>query len=181
MFIEVIIIAVLFSLITGGKLTNLGQLNFRCFYMVIAAYVIQSGIDYWATGQRFGGYPYLHMVSYFILFFVLFQNRRLPGMYFIIIGTLLNFIVISLNGGQMPVSPDILPENLSQELAAGHGGTHNLLTGDTRVKFLADIFHIRYFNQNQLISIGDIIIDIGAFLLVFMGMKRSGEWRVESG
>lgn len=174
MFLEVIIIAILVGLITGGKMANLGRLDFKYFYMVIAAYVIQAGIDYWAPGNLFGGYPYLHLVSYFCLFFVLFQNRRLPGMYFILAGTLLNFIVIALNGGQMPVSPDILPPDLSQALATGHGGTHSLITGNTKMKFLADIFYIAYFNQKQMISIGDIIMDIGAFLLVILGMRKSG-------
>jgi hypothetical protein len=171
-FLEVITIAILFSLITGGKLTNLGRLNFRYVYLVIAAFIIQAGIDYWTAGNRMGDYPYLHLVSYFILFFVLFQNRRLPGIYLIATGTLLNFLVITFNGGQMPVSPDTLPPDLIQALATGHGGTHNLLNENTRMKYLADIFYIVYFNQKQLISIGDIIIDMGAFVLVFMGMRR---------
>lgn len=176
MFIEVIVVAILVGLIIGGKITNLGKIDFKYFYLVIAAYLIQAGIDYWATGRLFGGSPYLHLVSYFILFFVLWQNRRLPGMYLIITGTLLNFIVIALNRGQMPVDPNVLPSNLIQALAEGHGGTHGLITGSTKMKFLADIFHITYFNRNQLISIGDIIMDVGVFLLVLMGMRRSGEW-----
>lgn len=173
MFIEVIIIAILVGLIMGGKIANLGRINFKYFYLIIAAYVIQAGVDYWANGHLFGGSPYLHLVSYLILFFVLWQNRQLPGMYLIIIGTLLNFIVIALNGGQMPVNPTMLPSELSQALAAGHGGTHGLITGNTRVKFLADIFHIAYFNRNQLISIGDTIMDVGVFLLVIIGMKKT--------
>ncbi|MDT3699118.1 MAG: DUF5317 domain-containing protein [Thermincola sp.] len=172
MFLETIILAVLVGLITGGRLTNLGRLDFRYFYLVIAAYLIQAGIDHWGPVRSFGGYPYLHVISYFILFFVLWQNRRMPGMYLVSTGTLLNFIVIILNGGQMPVSPHTLPAELSQALAAGDGGTHNLITENTSLKFLADIFYVGYLNQNQLISIGDIVIDIGAFLLVFRGTRR---------
>lgn len=172
MFMWVIAAAILIGLISGGRIANLGQLNFRYFYWVLAAYLIQAGIDYWAPGHPFWGYPYLHIVSYLILFFVLWQNRRLPGMYLILLGTLLNFTAIALNGGQMPVSSHVLPAEIAQALAAGHGGTHSLLTGTTKLKFLTDTIYINYLNYKQLISLGDVVIDAGAFGLIFAGMRK---------
>lgn len=173
MLMVVIIAAILISLVSGGRIANLGRLDFRYFYLVLAAYLIQAGIDYWAPGHWMGGYPYLHIVSYFVLFFVLWHNRRLPGMYLILLGTLLNFTVIALNGGQMPVSAHFLPPKLAQTLGAGHGGTHGLLSGNTKLKFLADTIYIAYLNHKELISFGDIAIDAGAFVLVIAGTRKN--------
>ncbi|MCL4441480.1 MAG: DUF5317 domain-containing protein [Firmicutes bacterium] len=175
MFIEVLVAAIIVGLLSRGKLANLGRLDFRYVYVIFAAFLIQVGIDFWAPRQGFWGYPYLHIVSYILLFFALIRNRRLPGVSLILAGTALNFVVVALNGGQMPVRADIIPTQLAAALAAGHGGTHGLLTGATRLGFLADRIYISFLNQNQLVSLGDIVIDLGVLILVILGMRKAQE------
>ncbi len=171
MFFEFIIIAIVLGKILGGKFTNLGSLNVRYVYIIILAYLIQVGIDFWAPRHEFWGYPYLHIFSYILLFFALVKNIKLPGINYILGGTVMNFVVIALNGGQMPVRADIIPERVATALASVRGGTHVLITEGTRLGFLADIFYVSLPYQKQLISIGDIIINVGILVLIIRGMK----------
>jgi len=171
MFIESIIIAIIIGKILKGKFTNLGNLNIRYIYIIVLAYLIQIGIDIIAPGQGFWGYPYLHIFSYILLFFALVKNIRIPGMNYVLGGTVMNFVVIALNGGQMPVRADVIPEQMAAALASMRGGTHVLMTEGTRLGFLADIFYVSLPYQKQLISIGDIIINVGILVLIIRGMK----------
>ncbi len=172
MFMEVLVIAVITGLILGGRLANLGRLKFRYIYVIIIAYLIQVGLDFWGPRQAFWGYPYLHVLSYVLLVFALVKNLKLPGINYILGGTVMNFIVIVLNGGLMPVRADVIPQHLAKALATGHGGTHVLMTEGTRLAFLADIFYISLPYQHSLISMGDIIINAGILVLIVKGMKR---------
>ena len=171
MFFEIIIAAVIIGLIAGGRFSNLSSLNIKYVYAILIAYLIQAGIDFGAPRWEFGGYPFLHTLSYVILLFALAKNRHLPGMQLILAGTLLNFAVIAFNGGQMPVRTDVIPAQLTDVLASGKGGTHGLMTDDTYLAFLADIFYIRLPYQHQLISIGDILINAGVVALIIKGVK----------
>ncbi|WP_418790996.1 DUF5317 domain-containing protein [Phosphitispora sp. TUW77] len=171
MFFELIIIALIIGLVTGGRFSRLSQLNFRFIYFIILAYLIQVGIDFGAPRWDFGGYSYLHNISYLILLFALIKNRNIPGMQIIIAGTLLNFAVIVLNNGQMPVRFDVIPAHMAEFLASGKGGTHGLISGETLLPFLADIFYIKLPYQHQLISIGDILINAGIMALIIKGLR----------
>ncbi|PKM82348.1 MAG: hypothetical protein CVU89_04930 [Firmicutes bacterium HGW-Firmicutes-14] len=173
MFFEVLVAAAIIGLIAGGKFSSLGRMNIKYIYLIVLAYLIQAGIDIGAARYDFWGYPYLHIISYIVLIFAMYKNLYLPGMNYILGGTVMNFAVIALNGGRMPVRADVIPAKMAETLAAGHGGTHGLMTEGTRLAFLADIFHITLPYQEQLISLGDIIINIGVLILIILGMKRS--------
>lgn len=172
MFLEVLAAATIIGLVAGGKLSNLGNLNIKYIYLIAASFLIQAGIEFLDPRYACGGYPYLHVFSYFILFFTLGQNRQMPGIYVILAGTALNFVVIALNGGRMPVRPDVLPQQLAAVMAAGRGGTHQLITESTRFQFLADKMYVVLPYQHQLISIGDIFINVGLLILVIWGMRE---------
>jgi len=172
MFIETLIFALIIGLVMKGKITNLGRLNFRYVYIIFLAYLIQVGIDFAALRYTFRGYPYLHIISYLLLFFALYKNRLIPGIRYILGGTAMNFAVIAANGGRMPVRADVIPDKLAEILATAQGGTHVLMNESTRLAFLADIFYISLPYQHMLISMGDIIIDLGILVLVVRGMRR---------
>lgn len=178
MLIETLAFSLLISLLCGGKLSRLGQLSLREFWLVPLALLIQSGI-YWAAVKEIGFgpswlSPALDTVSYFLLLSFALRNGSFPGMRWLSLGILLNTIVISLNGGVMPVNPSFLPEVSREALHAGQG-THGLMTSLTRVSFLADQFYLNIPGlQKQVFSVGDIAIDIGCFLLVYKTMRGIG-------
>lgn len=179
MLLETLIFALGISLLRGGKLSRLGELPLRGFWLVPLALVIQSGV-YWAAVRGSGlGHswvsPVLDTVSYFLLLFFTLRNRSLPGIRWITSGILLNTIVISLNGGLMPVDSSFLPEASRLALQAGQG-THGLMTPMTQMSFLADRFYLDIpILQKQVFSVGDIVIDIGCFLLVHKTMMKNRE------
>ncbi len=177
MLIETLIFALIISLLRGGKLSQLGELPLREFWLVPLALLIQSGV-YWVAVRGIGlgpswFSPVLDTVSYFLLLFFTLRNRSLLGMRWITLGIFLNTIVISLNGGLMPVDPSFLPETIRATLLAGQG-THGLMTATTHLSFLADLFYLDIpVLQKQVFSVGDIVIDIGCFLLVHKTMIKS--------
>ncbi|KGK85043.1 membrane protein [Desulfosporosinus sp. HMP52] len=176
MLIETLIIALLFSLFRGGKLSRLGQLALRESWLVPVALIIQSGL-YWVAVKEIGLASnwltqLLSTGSYSLLLFFTWRNRACPGMNWIALGIFLNTIVIGLNGGVMPVDPSFLPEEIRKALLEGQG-THGLMTSMTHLSFLADRFYLSIIGiGKQVFSIGDILVDLGIFLLVFKTMVR---------
>lgn len=183
MLIETLILAIVISLLSGGKLNRLGELVLREFWLVPLALLIQSGV-YWAAVQGIGlgpswVSPVLDTGSYLLLLIFTVRNIALPGMRLITLGILLNAIVIGLNGGVMPVDPSFLPESSLNALQEGQG-THGLMTSMTHLSFLADRFYIDMLGfRKQMFSIGDVLIDIGIFILVFKTLRRPREYSNE--
>lgn len=178
MLIETLILALLISMLRGGKISRLGQLVLRESWLVPVALLIQSGI-YWAAVKEIGLTPnWLVQLfgtgSYFLLLIFTVRNRACPGMRWITLGILLNTVVISINGGVMPVDPLFLPEESRRALLGGQG-THGLMTPMTHLSFLADRFYLNILGLKQVFSIGDILIDIGVFFLVSKTMVRMHE------
>ncbi|MHB8125607.1 MAG: DUF5317 domain-containing protein [Desulfitobacteriaceae bacterium] len=174
MLIEMLIFAIVISLISGGKISQLGQLAFRGFWLVPLAFMIQICV-YWAAVKGIGLGPswvswLFNTASYLLLLIFTLLNWSVPGIRVLAFGILLNSLVITLNGGMMPVDPGFLPEASRKALLEGQG-THGLLTSATLFSVLADRFYldIPLFSK-QVFSIGDIFIDIGSFILVFQTM-----------
>ncbi|MDR3539666.1 MAG: DUF5317 domain-containing protein [Desulfosporosinus sp.] len=175
MLIETLILALFISFVSGGKLSRLGELVLREFWLVPLALVIQS-VVYWVAvrGIRLGPSwlsPVLDTGSYFLLLIFILRNNSLPGIRWLTLGVLLNALVIALNGGVMPVDPSFLPEAGRKALLAGQG-THGLMTSTTHLRFLVDRFYMDILGRDkQVFSVGDSLIDIGIFLLVFKTMN----------
>lgn len=175
MLIETLILALIVGFLRGGKISRLGELVLRDSWLVPVALLIQGGL-YWAAvhGIGFGPSWLLQLLgtgSYFLLLFFTFRNISLPGMRWLTFGILLNTLVIALNGGVMPVDPLFLPEQSRKALLEGVG-THGLMTSLTRLSFLADRFYLAIPGLGkQVFSVGDVLIDIGIFLLVYKTQK----------
>ena len=93
-------------------------------------------------------------------------NRRLPGAPLVALGSLLNLIVIVMNGA-MPVDVELLG-------AAGgrlrEDAIHEPLTDGSVLPILADIIIVPFVRAAY--SIGDVFIAIGGFLLPFVTLTR---------
>jgi len=93
-------------------------------------------------------------------------NRSLPGAWLIALGSMLNLLVTSVNGG-MPVDPAAIT-------AAGkpipNDGLHVILGPETRLGFFADVLLAPIVNN--IYSVGDVALAIGGFWMAFRLTKR---------
>jgi len=101
-------------------------------------------------------------------------NRNQPGFWALGIGLALNLLVISLNSGLVPVSPDIVPLLLPNAPPEAWGvgdrlGWNIVLpTADTRLWWLSDYILLpAWFPIRKALSVGDVIIAGGAFWLLW--------------
>jgi len=101
-------------------------------------------------------------------------NRSLPGMPILLVGLILNLLVISANGGWMPISPQTASHlsggGAAQGLPAGSrfGEKDILITSEaTHLEFLADRFLLPpWMHYATAFSAGDVFVAIGAFWLL---------------
>jgi hypothetical protein len=103
-------------------------------------------------------------------------NRHLPGIPILAAGLFLNLLVISANGGLMPLSTTtaahLIPEQVLTNLKIGFRfgiGSKDILLPPEVIIFpwLSDQFVLPdWFPYRFAFSLGDVFIDIGAFLLL---------------
>jgi hypothetical protein len=118
------------------------------------------------------------VASQLTLFLFAWLNRRLPGMWILIVGLIFNLVVMAVNGGFMPISPQtaerLVGEATASNLMLGNRfGFKDVLlpTHETRLELLADRFlPPASFPYQVAFSLGDILITIGAFwILAYQG------------
>jgi len=121
--------------------------------------------------------------SQFLLLVFAWFNRKAPGFWLLGIGLVLNFLVIILNGGLMPISPEIVSKYLPNApdgtwmIGERLGTTKDIVLNisETRFWWLSDRFTLPdWINYAVAFSFGDILIWIGAFWLLWsLGAPRT--------
>jgi hypothetical protein len=187
----VLLIAVVLGLFCGflrAKLrgNELRTIRLRSIWLVFAAFIPQFfAFIFYPTQRQIpdSWIPFILVGSQALLLVFAWLNRKEQGFWLLGLGLLLNFLVIVLNGGFMPLPP----ENADRLIAPGSGvilevgervglGKDILLQrGQTRLWFLGDIFMLpEWLNYPLAFSLGDILIATGAFWLLWeLGRPRS--------
>lgn len=176
---EAIILGIITGWLRKGSLKSLNQLSLPGWPLVAMAILFQAVIwvDF-ATDSLFleHYYPYLYITSFFLLLTFLFnafyRNSEQVGFLIAGIGVYLNLLVISANGGLMPVDSTNIPLQASEQLASGDSSPyHTAISDDTRLELLGDTISLPY-KINQLLSIGDLILAAGVFYIIQHEMTR---------
>ena len=115
--------------------------------------------------------PFILVSSQILLLVFAWLNRKQPGFWLLAAGLLLNFTVILLNGGLMPISPatveKLLPgNNLNFQVGERLGTTKDILLPEaqTYLYWLSDRFTFpAWMSYRVAFSLGDILIAMGAF------------------
>ncbi|MCC3377336.1 DUF5317 domain-containing protein [Cohnella sp. REN36] len=179
-----IVIGLIIGLLRAGwhpGLVALSQIRIRggwIFPALLAVqlliFSIQDRVSF--IGQYSG---WMFMAVYIVGLYVLWLNRAEKGIWIIFIGVAMNFLVMLVNGGRMPVSLEaasaVLDPVYTQMLKDGVGAAkHYALDDSTRLSFLGDIIPIAPpYPRTQVISIGDVVMNIGIFLYLQSVMLKN--------
>jgi len=162
-----IALSILIAIARGGRIQSLGRISFRYGWIVLLALGVQIALVYWpGGGERWA--RWIMMATYIALGAVAIVNRRLPGMVWVGAGLALNALVMAINGGYMPIAPQVLKRVGLEHLAQGGlivGSKDKVLShGEARLWFLGDVFATRA-PFPSVFSAGDCLLAIGFFWL----------------
>jgi Family of unknown function (DUF5317) len=162
----------------GGDLRRLEDVRLRYVWLAVVAVAVQVVLIVVApegdsTLHRVG-----HLLTYVLVGFVVVANLQLRFMWVVGLGGLLNFIAIAANGGVMPASEGVMRTaglDVSEEF------TNSDYVENANLGFLGDVFAIPDgWPGANVFSIGDVVIVIGAFLVLhavtgsrLLGRRRS--------
>ena len=160
------VLGILVGLIGGGSLRGLGRYALRGALLPVAAYLLKAGSAALFSPQT--GALAVCLLQYSLVFLFLLLNHRRPVWpLFAFAGTLMNFLVIALNGGCMPVAASLLSqgERLAQ-LADGRVYAYCLADGSTHLPLLGDMIRLGSAQAPLgFASIGDLVLCVGVGIL----------------
>lgn len=103
-----IVLAVFIALLRKRNPASIVErMNFKWLPLLLGGFAAQI-IFYIVTKYTHQFYPYIIELSLLTVLLFLWVNRRLPGIFFILIGALWNFLAIVIHNGLMPVSDTAL-------------------------------------------------------------------------
>jgi hypothetical protein len=170
-----ILLGILIGLAAGGKIARLGDVRIRWWPLALAGLLFQLLLFSPPIASVVGELgPALYVGSTLVVLAALLVNLAQPGFRLVLAGALLNLLVISVNGGQMPATTEAM---LSAHGVAGVPTAHfsnSVIAGpSTPLWFLGDIFSLpRPVPMANVFSIGDVIIAIGGVLFISRTMRR---------
>jgi Family of unknown function (DUF5317) len=149
--------------LAGGRLSRLADIRPRAVWAVLLAAAIQVGITQ-VPGGSHAFHASLHVLSYVLDAYFMFANRRLAGVPLIATGAALNVLAITVNGGVMPANAVALRISGIAERA---GFDNSAALSHAHLAFLGDVIPVPGpWPIGNVLSAGDLIILLGAFLLL---------------
>jgi hypothetical protein len=178
-FVVAIIVSVAVGLARGGRLAGLAALSFRRPWLLLAGVLIWLAIGPlpWQLWLRLAAIaPLLQLLAHVLLLGFIWENRHIPWLVVIGLGLLSNFVVMAANGGQIPVDVALIEAMGSEEetrllLEQGYWVHSFAATPGSRLGFLGDVLFLGPpFPWPRVLSPGDVVIALGAFLVVQAAM-----------
>ena len=163
-----LVVGVAVGYMRGGRLSQLSELKPRYAPLALAGLSLQMV-------NPPGSWPLVLLILSFVLLtaFAL-ANIRIVGFAVILVGVLLNFAVIAINGG-MPVAREAIiasgQEGTLAPLLEHRGVKHHLAGPGDRLLFLGDVIAIPA-PVNKVISIGDVFTYGGVAIVIAGSMRR---------
>jgi len=161
----------------GKREFQVGSL--RLWWLVILAYIPQwIAFSFPATRNGFPDelVPLVLIGSQILLMIFAVANWKQAGFWLLGIGLFLNFLVIAINGGMMPISPETVEgllngyPNVIWKIGErlGTGKDIILPISETKLWFLSDRFLFpEWMPYRVAFSFGDTLIAVGAFWLLW--------------
>jgi len=182
-----IVLGLLIALTTGGSFRNAAGVRIRYLPLLIGALFVQILIFTEILGTTDFAHDYgryIYIGTLFVTLAVMLLNFHIPGMPIIALGAFLNALVITANGGKMPSPESALRRaGLLERVREGERGegvltNSTVVNDDTNLRFLGDVIPLPGLN---VISIGDIVLGIGAIIAIVVVLRRTPEPEPEPG
>lgn len=174
MFIEAIIIGIIVGIVRNGRLSNLSELNFRGWYLILFGFIIQylplffSLFNFELFNDKW------QIVGNIIILITLILNINFSGVWIIILGGIINSIGYIINDYNVMIVKTSISEKMINYIDTG---------ALVNYKYFSQVSHWKhYFGKFialpeiyplvKAISIGDIIISIGIIFFISMEMKK---------
>ena len=150
--------------LAGGRLSRLADIQPRAVWAVLLAAAIQVGISDVVPGGSHALHAALNVLSYVLDAYFLFANRRLVGVPLVAAGAALNVLAITVNGGVMPANATALR---IAGIAERAGFDNSAALAHAHLAFLGDVIPVPGpWPIGNVLSVGDLTIMVGAFLLL---------------
>ncbi len=165
---------------TGGGRTP-SPSGLRWLPCVIAAFAAELAVIYLVRSSQVGRdwMPVLLIAAHLLLLPFLLRNLTFWGIRLILMGLGLNLIVMTANGGYMPVAPQAVQaigkHNLHElQLGDPIPRSKNVLLGpnDTNARWLSDVIVLPIPKPyKRAVSVGDLFV-VGGVLVTFFEVAR---------
>ncbi len=172
LLIPLFAVAVGIGLIRGGRISNLAHIKIRRPWLIFLSVLVEYALIYLMRNTSRITQPLACLflfLQYLLLFLFLWENRTLSYSWLIGVGSFLNFLVIMVNKGSMPLSKTAIAVDANSKnmkyLENGKYLTYHILNSNSRLRFLGDILRVPPPVQSFL-SIGDIVLFLGILLLI---------------
>lgn len=180
MIIPLATLAVLIlPLLLGGKPARLAAVKLRHVGLIVGALGVQILIVQLLTGPE-TLLRAAHIATYVVAVWFMIANRRIPGLWLLGLGAVLNGVTITLNGGTLPARLGALRSAGIDTSADGFVNTGAL--AHPHLAFFGDIFAIPApLPLANVFSIGDILIVLGAGIVAWrvLGTRWTTPWTPE--
>ncbi len=182
--LTVIVISLGVAFLRGGDLLALGRINIRYSGVLILSLFLKAAV-YSTLGVKLLGTGTVNRIVLvavtMALLAVLWINRDQPGFWILGLGLFANFVVILANNGAMPISvAGVQRLGLPTDPVLFHQqyGAGNMLASEgARLAFLGDVLVTPSPLPAKVLSIGDVLVALGAFVFfqkVMVGARAAG-------
>jgi hypothetical protein len=188
-------VGALIGKLRGGDLGRVVALPIKHLWLVLVVAALQVPLVFSPPRLPDGGFDPVRLLvplsTWAIVGFAAL-NWRLDGMGLVLVGALANALVITANGGLMPVTADALRRGAMGEVAAfgeAHPGARLPRTKDvllepqeTTLWWLSDVLVVPVppLPRPKVMSLGDLTLAVGVVVLTVRAM-RPGTARTASG
>ncbi len=172
MFILYALIAgIVVGVATGGRVAALAEIRFRWAPLILVGFLAQIVLFSDVVAERVGDAgPILYMASTLVVVAAVLRNLDLPGLPLIVLGAACNMAAIISNGGYMPTT-EAAAATFGREAPSAY--SNSAIVASPALELLVDRIPLpRWLPFANIISIGDVLLAIGVFVLLVAVMRR---------
>ncbi|WP_114796061.1 MFS transporter [Gaiella occulta] len=170
-----ILVGIVVALAAGGDLNRLAAVDFRRPWLVVVALGVQVALFSQLGSHVPGGVRDLaHVGTYLLLIAFGLANRRIRALALMLAGTVMNALVVAVNGGRMPLSP-----GAAEAAGISPQAYANVSQQASRLRWLGDVFALPdALPLANVFSLGDLLIGVGAVWLIAAAATVGVEARI---